>query len=103
MDTSPEASTINFFEGMANAKNYKLFGGNEEDGNRIPNENENEGNDQTEVTFGFSILDEMKNVVIKNTFPSILSHFHGMSTEDPYSFLFEFDILCISFNYVNDA
>ena len=26
-----------------------------------------------------------------------------MSTEDPNSFLFEFDILCRTYNYVNDA
>jgi hypothetical protein len=26
-----------------------------------------------------------------------------MSTEDPYAFLFEFDILCRSYNYVDDA
>jgi hypothetical protein len=26
-----------------------------------------------------------------------------MSTKDPDSFLFEFDILCHSYNYVNDA
>ena len=57
-DTSPEASTINFFGGMVDVQNYRLFGGNEEDENRRPNENENEGNDQIEVIFGFPILDE---------------------------------------------
>jgi len=40
---------------------------------------------------------------MKNIPPSALPHFHGMSTEDPYSFLFEFDILFRSYNYVNDA
>ena len=40
---------------------------------------------------------------MKNINPSILPTFHGMSTEDPDAFLFEFDILCRSYNYVNDA
>ena len=40
---------------------------------------------------------------MKNINPSILPTFHGMSTEDPNAFLFKFDILCRSYNYVNDA
>ena len=35
--------------------------------------------------------------------PSALPHFHGTSSEDPDSFLFEFDILCRSYNYILDA
>jgi hypothetical protein len=34
---------------------------------------------------------------------SSLPHFHSMSTEDPFSFLFEFDILCRSYNYIDNA
>ena len=40
---------------------------------------------------------------MKNINPSILPTFHGMTTEDPDAFLFEFDILCRSYNYVDDA
>ena len=82
---------------------YKRFfrGMNNEEYDGRPNENE--GNDQTEVTFGFSILDEEKDVTMKNISPSVLPHFHGMPTEDPDSFLFEFYILCKIYNYVNDA
>ena len=40
---------------------------------------------------------------MKNIPPSALPHFHGMSSEDPDSFLFEFDILCRSYNYIRDA
>jgi hypothetical protein len=40
----------------------------------------------------------MKNIVF-----SSMPHFHGMSSEDPHSFLFDFDILCISFNYTVSA
>ena len=40
---------------------------------------------------------------MKNIPPSALPHFHGMSSEDLDSFLFEFDILCRGYNYVRDA
>lgn len=56
-----------------------------------------------EQTFGFPILDRAPKVVMKNINPSILPTFHGMSTEDPDAFLFEFDILCGSYNYMDDA
>ena len=42
-------------------------------------------------------------MVMKNNSTLVLPNFHGMSTEDPDSFLFEFDILCRIYNYVNDA
>lgn len=61
------------------------------------------GNGQQEVTFGFPILDSTRDVAMKNIPPSTLPHFHGMSTKDPDSFLFLFDILCHSYNYVNYA
>ena len=50
---------------MANVENFRLFGGNGEEVNQEPNENGNDKNDQTEVTFGFPILDETQNVVMK--------------------------------------
>ena len=40
---------------------------------------------------------------MKNIPPSALPHLHGMTSEDPDSFLFEFDILCRNYNYVRDA
>ena len=40
---------------------------------------------------------------MKNIPLSALPHFHGMSSEDPNSFLFEFEILCRNYNYVRDA
>ena len=39
---------------------------------------------------------------MKDIPPLALPHFHGMTSEDPDS-LFEFDILCRSYNYVRDA
>jgi hypothetical protein len=32
-----------------------------------------------------------------------LPNFHGLSKEDPDTFLFEFNILCRSYSYVSDA
>jgi hypothetical protein len=36
---------------------------------------------------------------MKNIPLSTLPNFHGLSTEDPNEFLFEFDILCRSYDY----
>jgi hypothetical protein len=75
---------------------FSLFGhmADEEERNREP---------EGESTFGFPILDLMPNVNMKNIPPSVLPNFRGMVTEDPDAFLFEFDILCRSYNYVDDA
>ena len=40
---------------------------------------------------------------MNNIPPSPLPHFHGKFHEDPDSFLFEFDILCRSYDYSTDA
>ena len=40
---------------------------------------------------------------MKNIPPSSLPTFYGKSNEDPDTFLFEFDILCRSYNYLQDA
>jgi hypothetical protein len=48
-----------------------------------------EGNAATETeTFGFPILDISINISMKNIPLSLLPTFRGMSTEDPYLFLF---------------
>ena len=57
---------------------------------------EGEGENQTEATFGFPILDTMQDVTMKNIPPSSLPTFYGKSNDDPDTFLFEFDILCRS-------
>jgi hypothetical protein len=73
---------------------YRLLGNMAEEEGNIANETE---------TFGFPILDIAKDVAMKNIPLSSLPHFRGMSTEDPDSFLFEFDILCRSYNYIDNA
>ena len=84
-----ETKTFSLFSNMA---------GEEEE--RVLNEPQEEDEEQT---FGFPILDLAQNTNMKNINPSILPTFHGMSTKDPDAFLFEFDILCRSYNYINDA
>jgi hypothetical protein len=70
-------------------------------------ENEGEGQAENEVasetTFGFPILDVVQNVTMKNIPLSALPTFHGKHSEEPDVFLFEFDILCRSYNYLQDA
>jgi hypothetical protein len=66
-------------------------------------EGEAHANAKEEVTFGFLIVDPTTIVQMKNIPPSTLPHFHGMVSEDPDAFLFEFDILCHSYDYSDDA
>jgi hypothetical protein len=40
---------------------------------------------------------------MKNIPLSALPNFHGLYSEDPDEFLFEFDILCRSYDYVSNA
>ena len=40
---------------------------------------------------------------MKNISPLVLPRFHGRMAEDPDEFLFEFDILCRSYDYVTNA
>ena len=40
---------------------------------------------------------------MKNIPPSSLPTFYGKSNKDPDTFLFKFDILCRSYNYLQDA
>ena len=76
--------------------------GENEDHDKVINE-EGEGENRTEATFGFPILDTMQDVTMKNIPPSSLPTFYGKSNEDPDIFLFEFDILFRSYNYLQDA
>jgi hypothetical protein len=40
---------------------------------------------------------------MKNIPPSSLPNFHGLESEDPDAFLFEFDVLCRSYDYSTTA
>jgi len=39
---------------------------------------------------------------MKNISPSTLPHFHGLTTEDPDTFLFEFFVICRTYDYTDD-
>ena len=94
--TEPSSSS---WDTMPERINFSLFGNMEEqEEERVENEER-----EADQTFGFPILDLTQNVNMKNINPSVLLTFHGLSTEDPNSFLFEFDILCRRYNYVSDA
>ena len=54
-------------------------------------------------SFGFPILDEETNTTMKNISPSVLPNFYGLKTEDPETFLFEFEVLCRTYDYLQDA
>lgn len=51
------------------------------------------GEDINPEPFGFPILDEDTTITMKNISPSILPNFHGLRSEDPEKFLFEFEVL----------
>ena len=40
---------------------------------------------------------------MKNISPSVFPRFHGKASKDPNEFLFDFDILCCSYDYTTDA
>jgi hypothetical protein len=50
---------------------------------------------QNPVTFEFPIQDTEGTTQMKNIPPSALPHFHGLSSEDLNTFIFEFDVLCV--------
>ena len=61
-------------------------------------ERDERAEEDQESTFKFPILDTSiilgEEVKMNNIPPSVLPNFYGMTSEDPDSFLFEFDILC---------
>ena len=63
---------------------------------------ENHGSKE-QSTFVFPIVDLDTVTQMKNIPPSALPHFHGKVHEDPDSFIFEFDILCRSYDYATEA
>ena len=67
------------------------------------NHDREEAGNNTETTFGFPILDTAMNVTMKSIPAASLPSFYGKTSEDPNTFLFEFDILCRSYNYLQDA
>ena len=76
--------------------------GENQDHDEVRND-ELEGENLTETTFRFPILDTAQDVNMNNITPSSLPTFYGKSNKDSDTFLFKFDILCRSYNYLQDA
>ena len=68
---------------------------------RVLDEHEGE-NEETILTLEFPIRTTPGNYPMKNIMLSTRPNFHGMSSEDLDEFLFEFDILYRSYDYVSD-
>ena len=68
---------------------------------RVLKEHEGE-NEEIVPTLEFPIRITSTNHPMKNIPLSTLPNFHGLSSEDPDEFLFEFDILCRSYDYISD-
>jgi len=64
---------------------------------------EGDNRDEGETTFSFPILDQAPNFTMKIIPPLVFLNFKVMHTKDPISFLFDFDILCRGYNYINDS
>jgi hypothetical protein len=82
-------------------------GDNEEEFNREdPQNNEDQVNDENTIStlvFPITNIPTRGIATMKNIPLSTLPNFHGFSIEDPDEFLFEFDILCRSYDYTTTA
>ena len=61
------------------------------------------GNRDGDNSFGFPIVNEDSRATMKNISPSVLPNFHGLRTEDPETFLFEFEVVCRTYDYLDDT
>jgi len=48
-------------------------------------------------------LDKETNATMKNISPSVLPNFYGLKSEYPGTFLFEFEVLCRTYDYLEDS
>jgi len=72
--------------------------GEEEEEEPIPTEpmveHLNDRGDRGRIVSAFPIRETNGDTKMKNISPSALPHFHGLTTEDPDTFLFEFYVVC---------
>ena len=60
-------------------------------------------NRENDNSFGFPIIYGDTNATTKNISPSILPNFHGLKSEGPETFLFEFEIFCRYYDYLQNS
>jgi len=79
----------------------------EEEGEPIPTdliaENRNYRGDRERIEGAFPIRETNEVTKMKNISPSALPHFHGLTSEDPDTFLFEFTVICRTYDYITDV
>ena len=63
--------------------------------------NQNQNERQTS-TLQYPIVDHATNAPMKSINLHHIPTFHGLTTEDPDAFLFEFDVLCRGYDYTTD-
>ena len=79
--------------------------GEEEEENIPPEtmaENRNARGNGERVEGTFPMWETNGDTKMKNISPSTLPHFHGLTTEDPDTFLFEFTVICWTYDYAED-
>lgn len=65
-------------------------------------ENRNNRREDERTEGAFPIRETNGNMKMKNISPSALPHFHGLTTEDRDTFLFEFVVFCQTYDYAED-
>ena len=73
------------------------------EGNNGGGRGNNGGNRDGDNSFGFPIVDEDSRETMKSISPSVLPNFHGLRNEDPETFLFEFEVVCRTYDYMEDS
>ena len=51
----------------------------------------------------FPIREANGETKMKNIIPSALPHFHGLTSDDPDTFMFEFVVVCRTYDYTSDG
>jgi len=72
-------------------------------GNNGGGRGNNGGNRDGDNSFGFPIVDEDSRATMKNISPYVLPNFHELRNEDPETFLFEFEVVCRTYDYLEDS
>lgn len=65
-------------------------------------ENKNDRGNRERVEGAFPIRETNGDTKMKNISPYALPHFHGLTTEDLDTFLFEFVVICQIYDYTDD-
>ena len=78
-------------------------GGGRRGGNNGDNNGEGNNGRNRDNFLGFPIVDEETHATMKNISPSVLPNFYGLRSEDPETFLFEFEVVCRTYDYMEDS